>query len=172
MGQPQGLAPRLTSAVAGLALLTAFGGSAQAQATFAPVVNYPAGGLINTDLRVGDMNGDGRMDILTVNTNSNSIGVLLNTGTFTPLAAAPGATAADVSLFPNPAHEGFTVRLPAALTTVPVQAELLNALGQVVRRPVAGGTSFRVETGGLAAGIYTLRLQGGGATLVRRVVVE
>ena len=77
------------------------------------------------------------------------------------------ATVAD-----NPAHDGFTVQLPAGF--IPTQAELLNALGQVGRRPALGGaSSFRVETSGLAPGLYTLRLQAdGAATLARRVVVE
>jgi len=149
----------------------------QASGGFAPVTTFSVGANAGPSVvLVRDANGDGRPDILTANTTSNSIGVLLNTGTFTPLAAAPGATAADVSLFPNPAHEGFTVRLPATLTTVPVQAELLNALGQVVRRQAAAadaaGASLSVDTNGLAAGVYTLRLHAGSTTLAKRVVIE
>lgn len=141
---------------------------------FATVVPYSIGtGTTPADVALGDVNGDGRLDIVTVlfTFTANNVGVLLNTGTFTPLATAR-PTAAEVALYPNPAHGSFTVQLPAALG--PVQAELLNALGQVVRRPAAGlaGGSFPVETSGLAAGVYTLRLQVGGAALARRVVVE
>ena len=127
--------------------------------------NVPVG------LALGDVNGDGRPDIVLANNNTNSVGILLNTGTYTPLATARPA-AAEVTLVPNPAHNGFTVQLPATRTAT--QAELLNALGQVVRHPaVAGAGSFRVETSGLAPGLYTLRLQAdGAATLARRVVVE
>ncbi|MET4074074.1 hypothetical protein [Hymenobacter sp. UYCo722] len=68
--------------------------------------------------------------------------MLLNTGTYTPLATARPA-AADVVVSPNPAHDGFTVQLPAGLASGP--AELLNSLGQVVRCSAVGGTaSFRV----------------------------
>ena len=118
---------------------------------------------------LADLNGDGRLDIVTANQGASSVGVLLNTGTFTPLATAR-PTAADLALFPNPAHDGFTVQLPAGFR--PGSAALLNALGQVVRRPAVGAASFRVETGGLAPGVYTLRLQAGGAALARRVVVQ
>jgi hypothetical protein len=57
-----------------------------------------------------------------------------------------------------------------------MQAELCNALGQVVRRQAAAlpatGATLRVPTGGLAAGVYVLRLQAGAATIARRVVVQ
>ncbi|GAB3575079.1 hypothetical protein GCM10027345_09890 [Hymenobacter daeguensis] len=118
---------------------------------------------------LGDINGDGRPDIVTASNLLNAASVLLNTGTYTPLATAPTA-AAEVALYPNPAHDTFRVQLPAGL--VPTQAELLDALGQVVRRPAIGSSSFRVETSGLAPGLYTLRLRAGGTALARRVVVE
>ena len=61
----------------------------------------------------------------------------------------------------------------AVAGAVPVQATLLNALGQVVRRQTAAtGTAFTVETAALAAGVYTLRLQAGAATLAKRVVLH
>lgn len=143
----------------------------QAGSSFAPVVTYSTGAnSAPVGIALSDVNADGRPDIVTTNNGSNSVGVLLNTGTFTPLATARPA-AADLVLAPNPAHDGFVVMLPAALA--PTRAELLNSLGQVVRRPATGGVaSFRVETTGLAPGLYTLRLQAGGAALARRVVVE
>jgi len=88
------------------------------------------------------------------------------------LASASGLSAAQVSLFPNPAHSQFTVQLPGSLGAPAVQAELLNALGQVVRRHTAAGASFQVETTGLATGVYTLRLLVNGTSLAKRVVVQ
>jgi hypothetical protein len=119
---------------------------------------------------LGDVNSDGRLDIVSANYGSSTIGVFLNTGTYTPLATAH-PTAAEITLAPNPARDAFTVQLPAGIA--PTQAELLNALGQVVRHFVpAAGASFSMATTGLAPGLYTLRLQAGGATLAKRVVVE
>ena len=57
-----------------------------------------------------------------------------------------------------------------------LHADLLNTLGQVVRRQDAAlaptGANLAVDAHGLAAGIYTLRLQVGAATLAKRVVIQ
>jgi hypothetical protein len=93
-----------------------------------------------------------------------------------PLATAASLVATDVTVYPNPAHGRFTVLVPAVASAPAVQAELLNTLGQVVRRqsaalPAAGAT-LTVETAGLAAGVYTLRLTAGASTLAKRVVLQ
>ncbi|MBF9221458.1 T9SS type A sorting domain-containing protein [Hymenobacter ruricola] len=142
----------------------------QAGGSFAAPVLYSTGaGSVPHDIALADVNGDGRLDMITANSGSNTVGVFLNTGTFTPLATTR-PTAAEVSLAPNPAHEAFTVQLPASFQ--PTQAALLNALGQVVRRPAAAGAHFQVETAGLTPGVYTLRLYSGEAVLAKRVAVQ
>ena len=108
---------------------------------------------------------------LAINNTFSGGGGVLNTGTYVPLATARPTVVAEITLAPNPAHNSFMVQLPAGLTTT--QPELLNSLGQVVRRPAVGAAaSFRVETAGLAPGLYTLRLAKSAGTVVRRVVVE
>ena len=139
---------------------------------FAPVSTYS--NALPSGVTVADVNGDGRSDIV-MTSQGSSVDVLLNTGTFTPLAAAAGTAAADVALFPNPARGGFEVRLPAGWGAVPVRAELLNALGQVVRQQATAlpaGATLTFATDGLAAGVYLLRVQAGGYTLARRVVLD
>ena len=90
-----------------------------------------------------------------------------------PTSARPALAAATVLVYPNPTHGTCTVLVPAGAGTTPVQAELLNALGQPVRRQVAvSGVPFTMETAVLAPGVYTLRLQAGNATLARRLVVQ
>ncbi|MDO7875263.1 T9SS type A sorting domain-containing protein [Hymenobacter sp. ASUV-10] len=92
------------------------------------------------------------------------------------LATQAGLEASQVSIFPNPAHGQFTVVLPPVAGQTKVQASLLNALGQVVSTRTigltAGGATAEYLTTGLATGIYMLRLEAGGAAIVRRVVVE
>ena len=101
---------------------------------------------------------------------------MLRFGVRAALAAGTALTAADVTLYPNPAHDTFTVLLPAAATTTGVQAELLNPLGQVVRRqaaaPSATGARLAVDAAGLAGGVYTLRLRVGRTTVAKRVVIQ
>ncbi|MBF9220131.1 T9SS type A sorting domain-containing protein [Hymenobacter ruricola] len=170
-GRPDIVTGNTGNSTAGVLLGQAGGG-------WATVSTYAAGavGFTLYGVAVADVNGDGRPDIVTANFGSDRVGVLLNTGTFTPLAAAPGAEAAEVALFPNPAHEGFAVQLPAAWGAVAVRAELRNALGQVVRqqpeaRP-ASGAALTFATAGLAPGVYVLRVQAGSHSLTKRVVLD
>ena len=100
----------------------------------------------------------------------------LQFSTAAPLATAPAALAAQVLLYPNPAHGSFIVVLPGLTGTSTVQAELFNALGQVVRQKQvalpASGTTLTVSTNGLAAGMYTLRLVAGATTVTKRVALD
>ena len=85
------------------------------------------------------------------------------------------ALAATVGLYPNPAHQRFTLNVPAGSLHA-ASARLLNALGQVVQArqlnlPATGGpTVFDVSR--LAAGVYSLELKTGTDLVVKRVVVE
>ena len=92
------------------------------------------------------------------------------------LASAAALTAAEVTLYPNPAHNAFTVLVPAVAGATQLHADLLNTLGQVVRRQdaalTAAGSRLAVDATGLAAGVYTLRLQVGATTLAKRVVIQ
>jgi len=93
-----------------------------------------------------------------------------------PLATAPAQLASQVSVYPNPTREGFTVALPGVAGATAVRAELLNALGQVVRRQQAAlpaaGAQLPIATAGLAPGIYTLRLAAGATIVTKRVTVQ
>ncbi len=100
------------------------------------------------------------------------------------LVLRPAATQASqgplavtqVLVYPNPAHVSFTVEVPAVPAATRVDAELLNTLGQVVRRQSAAlpssGAHFTVPTAGLVTGVYMLRLKAGDATTIKRVVIE
>ncbi|QKG54354.1 T9SS type A sorting domain-containing protein [Hymenobacter sp. BRD67] len=100
----------------------------------------------------------------------------LRFGPQTALATLPELTATSVAVYPNPAHGRFSVEVPGIAQAASVQVELLNTLGQVVGRQTAAlpaaGTTLTVETTGLAAGVYTLRLQAGTSTLAKRVVIQ
>lgn len=94
----------------------------------------------------------------------------------TGLATRATQDAALVDLYPNPAHQSFSIAVPAELTTRPVAVSLLNLLGQQVQHQLlpanASGVQARLDVSHLAAGIYTLRLATGDVTINKRVVVE
>ncbi|MBF9239995.1 DUF3494 domain-containing protein [Hymenobacter sp. BT683] len=94
----------------------------------------------------------------------------------TALAATPALTIAEVTLYPNPAHDAFTVQVPAVAGATQLHVDLLNILGQAVRRQdvamSASGARLAVDATGLAPGLYILRLQIGAATLAKRVVIQ
>jgi len=149
-------------------------GRAAAPGTFATATTYASGGNGPIGIALGDVNGDGRRDVVTANYNSATVAVLLNTGTF--LAAASAAAAPAISLYPNPAHGAFTLLVPAASGAAPGQVELLNALGQVVRRQeialFRAEIRLAVETTGLPAGVYTVRVRAGATAATRRIVLQ
>jgi hypothetical protein len=57
------------------------------QVLFAKAVTYYSGGAYSQSLAVGDLNGDGKLDLVVGNNNSNTVGVLLGNGDGTFQAA-------------------------------------------------------------------------------------
>ena len=66
--------------------------------------------------------------------------------------------------------------MPPVAGASTVALTLLNSLGQVVRTQRAAlpgtGAALVLNTEALATGVYSLRVQAGAATVVKRVVVE
>jgi GEVED domain len=96
-----------------------------------------------------------------------------------PLGTGVALNSIGVQVYPNPVATGTELRI--ALTGLPttvnaVRATLHDNLGrqvsQVALTTRAGVTEGSISTAGLAHGVYSLRLQAGTATVVRRVVVE
>jgi hypothetical protein len=85
-------------------------------------------------------------------------------------AATPAALAGQVLVYPNPAHARLHVQLPTGFG--PATVTLLNALGQLVLSQAVAGGQATVETSGLAAGVYSLRMQTAAATSTKRVTLE
>ena len=90
-----------------------------------------------------------------------------------PLAVRNAGLAAQVGLFPNPAHRAATLTLPAGLTRLAGGVRLSNALGQLVREyPALSRGSTELDLTGLAAGVYTLRLTTAQGPVSKRLLVE
>lgn len=155
----------------------------QAGGTFAAVVTYSYStglGSAPRSVALADVNGDRRPDIVTVHAGTygisptpnvlvggDAVGVLLNTGAYTPLATV-SARSEQIALYPNPAHDGCTVRRPGTATA----AVLLNSLRQLVRQLPLPTPETAVDLRGLAPGVYALRLTLGGQPVTQRLVLE
>ena len=133
--------------------------------------------LVNTlsptpaTLVVGDLDGDGDVDWVTAN-GTGTLSPRFNTGV--ALATRPSQAALAVALYPNPAHQQVTLRLPPA--TAAVQLTLTNAVGQQVLarasvRPQADNT-LTVDISSLPPGIYHLHILSDALNVVKALVVE
>jgi hypothetical protein len=91
-------------------------------------------------------------------------------------AAPARALAAQVEVYPNPAHQSLRLRLPAPLSRQPVRATLLNALGQPVQQhrfaAASTGLQVQLDVSRLPKGIYTLHLTTAAGVATKRIVVE
>jgi len=96
----------------------------------------------------------------------------------TPLGTGTRAALAGgfVSVFPNPAHQSFTVAIPAVSGARTAQVAIINTLGQVVRTQAVGlsaaATQASIDATNLAAGIYTVRVQAGTETANVRLTIQ
>ncbi|MDO7876890.1 fibronectin type III domain-containing protein [Hymenobacter sp. ASUV-10] len=108
-----------------------------------------------------------------VNSRSGFLPDFVLTTSCGPLTTAPPSLAAQVQLYPNPAHATATLELPAALRGPGTSCGLRNSLGQVVQQP-ALGTAARTELDlrGLAAGVYSLQVRTAAGTVTKRLVIE
>lgn len=124
---------------------------------------------VNTPLSPTDLDGNPRVVGGAPDLGAYEYGAVLATSSAAWLESR-------VLLYPNPAHATFTVQVPAVAGATQLRADLLNGLGQVMRCQQAAlpavGALLTVDATGLAAGIYTLRLQAGAASLARRVVLQ
>ena len=89
------------------------------------------------------------------------------------LATAPAQLQRQVQVYPNPSHGAVQLSLPAELQAEKLTAAVVNVLGQTVRQqPLAAGAERTVSLAGLAAGVYTLRLETSRGSINKRFVVE
>jgi hypothetical protein len=89
---------------------------------------------------------------------------------FSPVRAVQLGKQADMVLYPNPAHEAFTVAGVAAGAKLAV----FDALGRQITTSTAdaSGTAHLTLPAGLAAGVYVVRVLGGNEASARRLVVQ
>jgi hypothetical protein len=134
------------------------------------------GDYLATSLALGDMDGDGDLDLVLggfANTaNQPLLTQVLFNQPLAPLATAASRAADTFTLFPNPAHHACTVGLPAAFQGQAVELTLYNNLGQVVLRQQGTGPSLYLNATSLPAGLYEVYLRSRGQWLSQRLLIE
>ncbi|MCB2380507.1 T9SS type A sorting domain-containing protein [Hymenobacter sp. BT635] len=105
---------------------------------------------------------------------SSDLWVVKLGGTLTPTAQA--APRHSLSVWPNPAHNRLTLRLPESVPRLGLHLTLLGATGRVAfsqALPITASADIPVEIGAQPAGLYLVRLVGpGGYLATQRLVVQ
>ncbi|QKG54402.1 T9SS type A sorting domain-containing protein [Hymenobacter sp. BRD67] len=154
----------------------------QAGGGFAAVQNFSRGNFLSDDcetLALGDLNGDGQLDIVTANGMGNTISVLLSTKAVLA-TTQPGSALVEAQavLFPNPVagstNLAFTLGKAAHVELI-----ITDALGRTIDTIKAGllpagQQNIRWNRQRQAAGIYffSLRFDGQPAGTRRGVLAE
>ncbi|TGE22243.1 T9SS type A sorting domain-containing protein [Hymenobacter aquaticus] len=79
----------------------------------------------------------------------------------TTTAARTQAGALESTVYPNPAQDHFTLRVPAAEAQQLVKATLYNSFGRIVAQQTLRGTEATFNTAALPGGLYVLNLESG-----------
>ena len=107
-------------------------------------------------------------------TVQNASGTATTVGSFivqTATTTAASSAAAGISISPNPTHGHATLHLPALPGTATLT--IFDALGRTLHiQTAAANAKAELDLIGLAPGLYTVRVQAGGSTATRRLVVE
>ncbi|KAA9325528.1 T9SS type A sorting domain-containing protein [Hymenobacter busanensis] len=122
-----------------------------------------------TALRLADVDGDARPDLVVPCAGDHTVRVFRNTGQV--LAAKPAAALADLQVHPNPATNRLRVQLPAGLNAAPLTATFTDALGRVLRTQ-AVPASGELAVDGLPRGLCLLRLHNAQGSITRRVLLQ
>lgn len=109
-------------------------------------------------------------------TGSSPVGYLASLDEALVTATTTTRPLAAVSLLPNPAHGRATVQLPPIPGAATATLTILDALGRSVRAQTvplpAAGLRHELDLTALPTGLYAVRVQAGGNSATRRLVVE
>jgi hypothetical protein len=96
-----------------------------------------------------------------------------NTSNLTTLSNSQVAN--SLTVYPNPAKQTAVISYQSSASSKqPIELVVVDALGREVYKEtsVAGNLQTNLNVGKLAAGVYLVKVQDGGQTLTKKLVVE
>ena len=98
-----------------------------------------------------------------------------NTNNITTGSPYSKNTISNLNIYPNPSNGMFTIEWSVVSGQSPVRISIYDGLGQVVYDNITtqtiGNNKEQINLESLATGIYTLRMQTSGGSMVRKVVI-
>ena len=141
-------------------------------------VDYATGSLPRTVV-AGDLDGDGKPEMATVNSGSNTLSIFRNLLSDSALIMSRLFTTANsdaandlFTVYPNPASQFTLVKHPVTNNNAHVQ--LVDVTGRLVRTIIPGKNAVqtKVDVQGLTPGVYKLLWSDGVRTLTRSLLVK
>ncbi|MBQ4009360.1 MAG: T9SS type A sorting domain-containing protein, partial [Bacteroidales bacterium] len=87
---------------------------------------------------------------------------------FDPATGIEGNTAFEINLFPNPANDILNITSSETISEI----EIVNTLGQVVKRIEVNSDNAVCDVEELKAGVYVVRIRTASATLSQRKFIK
>lgn len=81
----------------------------------------------------------------------------------------------NLNIYPNPSKSNFNISLTNENAEV-ISYEMINVLGQSVRKETLGNNKgevkYNIETSGIEAGVYFVKVNAGNATSVKKITIQ
>lgn len=96
---------------------------------------------------------------------------LVINGMGTPTADVGNLEAEAIQMFPNPAKDLVTIKIPAAWVNTSTQIQVMDTFGRMIRQYDAVNTNHVINTSDLASGLYIVKVRTEDREFQKRLIV-